>query len=169
MQHHVDDRLLERVARVGRTSDARPVAAARVAALPAVAVADRLGAAPRAPVGGQRLTLLGRSGDRRRRRIRRRSGRDRLDDGGGDRGRRVGAVGVPSCDRDLKRVADVLLLDRVGRCRRALDARPVTAVRVAALPLVAIGDRLGAAPGALVDGHRLALLGRSGDRRGRSV
>ena len=139
----------------GRARDVGAVRAARVAAAPLVGVGDRRRAGPRAAVDGQRLAVAGRcrrssaatvlagarpgrrrpvcAGGRRRRRRRRSS-----------RSRRRGCV--------LPTSAAVSVYVGAGR---AGDVGAVRAGRVAAAPLVRVGDRRRAGPGAVVGGQRL--------------
>ena len=85
----------------------------------------------------------------------------------GTRRRGVGAGGVRAGDLDDDRVADVGRRQRVGRAGGAGDVGAVAAVGVAALPLVGVGDRRGAGPGAGIGGQRLAVARACPRRSGR--
>src|SRR5205823_14584327 len=120
------------------------------------------GAGPGAVRGGTRSPILGRAGERRGRGVR---GRRRLGDRacGRRRGRRV--VHVRAGHHDLEGRAHVAGGHLVGGPRRAADVRAVVARRIAAPPLVRVGDGGRAAPGAGVRGERLPVLDRPRDRR----
>src|SRR5699024_5734113 len=131
-------------------------------ALPLVRVGERAGAGERAVVGGQRLAVDGRAGDARRGRAHRRRGGH-----GGARGGARGVVArdVRAGDDDAYGAADVAGAERVGAGRGSGDVGAVRAVGVAALPLVRVGDRVGAREAAGVGAQRAAVLRAAGDGR----
>src|SRR5215216_7807102 len=156
------------VGRTGGAADRGAVGTARVAALPLVGVGDRLRPAPAARGRRQRLPVLRRAGDRRGRGVDRRRRRPLYDRrrGRGGAGR---AGGVAGRHDDAQPAADVGTRHRVGRTGGAADRGAVGTARVAALPLVGVGDRLRPAPAARGRRQRLPVLRRPGDRRRRGV
>ena len=98
-----------------------------------------------------------------------RLGRDRLHDRRRGRGRARRAGGVGAGHDHAQGAADVGARRRVGRPGGAGDRGAVGPARIAALPLVAVGDRLRPAPAAGARRQRLPVLRRSGDGRRRRV
>ena len=151
---------------VGRAGDGDAVGAVDVAALPLVLVGQRPGARPGAGIGGQRPADVLVAGDGRRRRVGRRRGQE----GAGRARRAVAAAVVGRGHDDHDSVALVIVAERVAVVGRAVDVLAVVAVLVAALPLVGVGDRRRAAPGAGAGRQRPTQLhGARDDRRGRVV
>ena len=134
----------ERVGAVRRARDVGAVVARGVAALPLVGEVDRAGAGPRAGVGGQRLAVERRAGGRRACRSSAGGSTATLAPGTEVATSSPGAVGRGDLDHD--RVADVGGRQVVGRAGGAGDVGAVRAVGVAALPLVRVGERVGAGP-----------------------
>ena len=106
-------------------------------------------------VDGQRLAVARRAGDRRQdgvdRRVRSDRRRSTRGVGGG------AAAGVRAGDAHADRAADVGRGERVGRAGRAGDVGAARARGVAAPPLVGVGDRRRARPGADGGRQRLAV------------
>jgi hypothetical protein len=163
---HVGGRQL--VARRFAVADHRDaVATGRVAALPVVVEADRLGAAPASVADGQDGVLLRRAGDARRRRVGRCAARG-LNDSAGLRRRRSAPAAVTRGHDDAKPVADVDGRDRIALAVRARDRGAVCTRGVIALPLVAVRARR-VRPFPRVGAEEQAVLRRLRDRRRRGV
>src|SRR6185436_2714314 len=158
--HVLGDRVVRRAVRAG------DVGAGAVAALPLIRERDRLGAGPRAGVGGERRTRAVVAGDGR---AVARARRHRGDRRGRRRGRGGGPARVVRSDGDPERAADLLVVQVVGPARGARDRGARGALGVAALPLVGERDGGRAGPLTIVGGQRPAVGDRPRDARRRGV
>ena len=169
--HHAEGRAdvrgHERVGRAGRPADVRAVGAGRVAAAPLVGVGDRRRARPGPVRGRQRLAVA--SPCPRSTATPCWPAGPPATAGLAAEVAETGPSPFVAVTTRRSRRADVGRHQRVGRARGACDVRADRTREVAAPPLVAVGDRRRAGPGAVGAGERLPVLRRARDRRQRRV